>query len=224
MALINDIYVFVKEESISRSTKITQHPVEKGLPLTDSIRNEPKTLSISGKIVKVGNTKADDIVSKIEKLRTTGSLINYKGRNIVGNFMIGSFDVTDSNENNGGHDFDMELVEVRIAKSAYNKKSNTSQNQSKKNTPTLKVGAIVVFKGGSVYVSSDATKAAATRGRSTCKITIINNKSWSKHDYHLISTDGKKVYGWVDKANIEGTGNSGTAATTNGGTQQVTKK
>ena len=224
MALINNIYVFVKKENISRKTQIPQHPVEKGLPLTDSIRNEAKTLSLTGKIVKVGNTKADDIVSKIEKLRTTGSLINYKGRNVVGNFMISSFDTDDSNENNGGHDFEMELLEVRIGKSAYNPKSSTSQNQSNKNNPKLEVGAIVVFKGGSVYVSSDATKAAATRGRSTCKITIINNRSWSKHDYHLISTDGKKVYGWVDKANIDGTGNAGTAATTNGGTQQVTQK
>ena len=77
---------------------------------------------------------------------------------------------------------------------------------------------------------SDAKKAAATRGRSTCKITIapdtnkVLNNSWAIHKYHLISTDGKKVYGWVDKENIEGTGSTGTSGTTNGGTQQVTKK
>lgn len=225
MALINNIYVFVDSEKINRNTEIPQHPVEKGLPLTDSIRVEPKTLSISGKIVNVGNLKADTIVSKIEKLRTTGSLIDYKGNNVVGNFMIKSFNTDDNNKNNGGHDFDMELVEVRIAKSAYNKKKTASSD--KKNNPTLKVGAIVVFKGGSVYKASDSKNAAANRGRQTCKITLISTKSWSKHQYHLISTEKKypyNVYGWVDKANIEGTGNTGTASKTNGGTQQVKKK
>ena len=80
----------------------------------------------------------------------------------------------------------------------------------------------VVFKGGNVYVSSDAKKPAAKRGRSTCKITIINTRSWGIHAYHLISTDGKKVYGWVDKSNIEGLPTSSTNSKTNSGTKQTT--
>ena len=162
-------------------------------------------------------------------MRTSGSLINYVGVNSIGNFQIKSFNTTNNNSNWGGADFDMELVEVRIAKSAYNA-PKASADTAKKN-PELKAGAIVVFKGGNVYKSSDATKAAAKRGRSTCKIQIPNSKSppirtesWAKHPIHLVSTDGGKVYGWVDKANIEGTGNTGTSNKTNGGTQQVNSK
>lgn len=227
ISLINNIYVFVDNEDLSRSSNVPQHPVEKGLPITDSVRSEPKTLSISGKIVQVGDQTASTIISKLEALRTGGSLIKYSGRNVVGNFLIRSFDTSHPNTVHGGAEFSMELVEVRIAKSAYNAKKSaqkSAEKAKKKNNPTLKVGAKVVFKGGDVYVSSDAKKAAAKRGRSTCKITIINNRSWSVHDYHLISTDGKKVYGWVDKANIEGTGSSGTSKKTNGGTQQLKKK
>ena len=203
------------------------------MPITDLVTKEAKTLSISGKIVDTKNMKADAIISKLEELEYKGSLINYSGREVVGNFMIANFNTDKDNKIHGGANFEMELLEVRISKSAYDPAKQKQAEQTKKvNNPTLAVGAIVVFKGGPVYVSSDATKAAATRGRSTCKITNINNKSWSKHDYHLISTDGKKVYGWVDKENIEGAGTSSgvdktiVAPPTNGGVQQVqnTKK
>lgn len=223
MATINNIPVLVVDETIGRDTEITQHPVEKGLPLTDTVRANPKSLSINGKIANTDKYTTDDIIAKIEALRTTGSLINYVGVDTIGNFQIKSFQTTKNNKTWGGADFDMELVEVRIAKSAYNAPKSSSTGTAKSN-PVLKVGSIVVFKGGNVYVSSDAKKAAAKRGRSTCKITIISTKSWSKHQYHLISTDGGKVYGWVDKANIEGTGNTGTSNKTNGGTQQVNSK
>lgn len=223
MATINNLYINVKTESISRSSDITQHPVESGLPTTDNSKRKPKSLSISGKIVDTTKYKAKTIIDKIEAFKDNGSLIKYCGLNNLGNYLISSFNTTQNNM--GGADFDMELVEVRISKSAYDpSKQKAAEKAKQANNPTLKVGAIVVFKGGSVYVSSDAKKAAATRGRSTCKITIINNRSWSKHDYHLISTDGKKVYGWVDKENIEGTGSSGTSGATNSGTQQVTQK
>lgn len=227
MALINNIYVNVTDESFSRPVNVTQHPVEKGLPLTSTVRSQPKTISISGKIVDTPKYKAETIISKFESFESSGSLIDYKGRNVVGSFQIKSFNTSHPNTIWGGAEFDMELVETRISKSAYNPKQNTQESanaQKNKTNPTLEVGAIVVFKGGSVYVSSDATRPAATRGRSTCKITIINTRSWSVHSYHLISTDGKMVYGWVDKSNIEGTGNTGTSSLTNGGTQQVTKK
>lgn len=125
----------------------------------------------------------------------------------------------------GGFTFSMTLKQIRIAKSSYTPKKKTVQKQkeTKKTSPKLAVGETVIFAGGNVYVSSDASKAAAKRGRSTCKITIINTKSWSKHQYHLISTDGGKVYGWVDKANIEGVSSSSTASKENGGTKQVSK-
>lgn len=230
MATINNIYVWVEKEDLSSSTNITQHPVEKGLPTTDTARDEPKSISITGKIVDYENVEADNVITKLENLKKKKSLIKYNGKLKAndGNYLIKSFNYSYSKETWGGADFDMELLEVRIAKSAYSPKKKTKQKAKekakKKNNPTLKVGAKVVFKGGNVYVSSDASKPAAKRGRSTCKITIISKASWSKHQYHLISTDGKMVYGWCDKKDIEGTGSSGTSSKTNGGTKQTKKK
>ena len=78
------------------------------------------------------------------------------------------------------------------------------------NTPTtaqnggdlLKKGDIVTFIGGGVYKSSVAAQEAKRKDViSTCKVTAINTKG--KHPYHLISQDGKGVYGWVDKEDVK---------------------
>lgn len=220
MALINGIYVFVQDEEVSREIESTSHPVESGIEITSTIRNKPLEISISGKIVDVGDTAAKEIITKIDDLRKKGSLIKYVGRASASNMQIQSFNITSTNRNAGGADFNMSLKEIRIAKSAYNTAKKTSST-SKKSNPDLSEGSIVVFTGGSVYVSSDAKNPAVKRGRSTCKITIVNSRSWAIHPYHLISTDGGMVYGWVDKSSIEGVASDSTAAKTNGGTQQA---
>lgn len=219
MALINNNRVFVTEESVSRDVESSSHPVEKGIDLTDTVKRSPITLSISGFIVDVGNVKAKDILVKLENLKNSGSLITYSGRNSFKNMQIQNLNTTHTYEVWGGMSFTMELKEVRIAKPSY--KAKTASKPSSAVSTAIKVGSTVVFKGGYVYVSSDAKKAAAKRGRSTCKVTIINNRAWAIHKYHLISKDGGKVYGWVDGSNIEGITTNSTSAKSNAGTQQV---
>lgn len=222
MALINGLYIHVTSEDITREVETTSHPVEKGIPTTDTVRPKALALSISGKIVDYGSKTASEVLEKLKTFQSSGSLIEYRGRNVATSMQIRSFDASFPNTNNGGADFSMELTQVRIAKSAYVPKKDTARDSAAKSSPEIKVGSVVVFKGGSVYVASDAEKAAATRGRSTCKVTIISTKAWSVHPYHLISTDGGKVYGWVDKDCIEGAAATGTSGKTNAGTQQVT--
>lgn len=224
MATINGMYLHVISENMTREVDTTSHPVEEGIPTTDTVRTKALSISISGKIVDYSNVTAQQVIEKLRVLQSSGSLIEYRGRNVATSMQIRSFDTDHPNTNSGGADFSMELKEVRIAKSAYvpKKTSTTNRESTAKANPTIKVGSIVVFKGGSVYKSSDAKKAAAKRSRSTCKVTIISKKSYSVHQYHLISTDGGKVYGWVDKANIEGVASTGTSGKTNAGTQQVT--
>lgn len=66
---------------------------------------------------------------------------------------------------------------------------------------TVKAGNIVQFKGGPVYNSASAESPTVTRGKSKCKCTAVKG---SAHPYHLISQDGKKVYGWVNAEDVEG--------------------
>lgn len=218
--------MFVETESVQRSVESTAHPTETGLPITSTVQKQPIELSLSGRIVNNDKYDANTTKAKLQSLMYAGSLITYKGRTTANNLQIQTFDSEHDNKIWGGLRFTMKLKQVRIASSSYTpqkKPPTTATAAAKIPQAVLVVGATVVFKGGPVYVSSDASKAAATRGRSTCKITIINTKSWAKHQYHLISSDGGMVYGWVDKANIEGVATSSTASKKNSGTQQVNK-
>lgn len=80
----------------------------------------------------------------------------------------------------------------------------------------VKVGNIVQFKGGPVYISSMAAEPTVTRGASKCKCTIANSNA---HPYHLISQDGKRVYGWVNASDVEGD-----TVTTKKTTKQIEKR
>ncbi len=129
MALLNNLYIFVEDESLTLDVESTSHPVEKGVEITDHVRRLPCELSIKGKIVDLTqkNKEGKDIVTKkasyilaeIKKLKDSGSLITYIGRNALSNMQIQSFSTSHPYTNWGGCDFDMTLKEVRIAKSAY---------------------------------------------------------------------------------------------------------
>ena len=223
MAILNGLYIHVVDENAEREVDATSHPVEEGVPTTDTVSVKALSIALSGKIVDYDGMKASQVLAKIRAWQEAGTLMLYQGRNVASSMQIRNFETTHPNTNNGGADFSMTLKQVRIAKSAYvpKKASDTEKEAAAKKNVTITVGSIVVFKGGSVYVSSDAKKKAATRNRSTCKVTKISTKAWSVHQYHLISTDGGKVYGWVDKANIEGVETTSTSGTTNAGTQQT---
>lgn len=223
MAIINGLYIHVVSESASRGVDATSHRVESGLPLTDTVVLQPLSISLSGKIVDYGDVKAAEVIDKIKQWQSSGSLIEYRGNEMASSMQIRSFDTDRPNTIYGGAEFSMELVQVRIAKSAYVPKKDTAKETAAKDIANLnlKVGDVVVFKGGNVYKSSDAKEAAATRGRSTCEVTIISKASYSVHQYHLISKDGGKVYGWVDFKDIEGKAAASTSGKTNAGTQQT---
>lgn len=49
-------------------------------------------------------------------------------------------------------------------------------------------------------MAADALSPSVTRGASRCKVTVTHS---GKHPYHLISEDGKGVYGWVNAYDVE---------------------
>ena len=114
MALINNYYVFVKDEDVKRGVSISEHPVESGLNLTDNVKREPKVISITGEIV---GANASNVLAKIEALHQKGKFVKYVGRNSLSKCLISSFDSSHPNTIYGGCSFTMELKEVRIAKS-----------------------------------------------------------------------------------------------------------
>ena len=212
MALINGWYVQVVDETVDNETELSSHAVETGMDVSDHIRNKPVVISLSGNIVDVGDVAASTVLAQLHQFRTAGAMIEYHGRNVQSGLIMTSFNTKHPNTINGGCEFDMELKGLRVAAPSYVETQPLSETETvdavaqpdPAENPVLEIGAKAVFKGGPVYVSPDASKAAAKRGRSTCTITNINQRDYAAHQYHLISDDGGNVYGWVDVTNIEG--------------------
>lgn len=116
MALINDIYVFVESENVKRDAKVSEHPVEEGIDLTDHVRRSPITLSISGEIV---GDDYEDTIAALDAIHKNGELVEYIGVNMISNALITSFPTEHTGEIVGGCRFTMELREIRIASSPY---------------------------------------------------------------------------------------------------------
>ena len=142
MALLNEHYIFVKDEDVNRGVTISEHPVESGLNITDNIKRNAKVISIRGEIV---GTNAARTLEKIEALHNGGKYVKYIGRNILSQAFITSFSTGHPNTIYGGCSFAMEITEARIAKSPLVvKKKNNKKTQSgkaqveKKNTNTTR--------------------------------------------------------------------------------------
>lgn len=129
MAILNGLYIHVTEESAEREVDATSHPVEQGVPTTDTVKAKALSISLSGKIVDYGNMKAAQVLSQIKAWQEAGSLVLYKGRNTASSMQIKSFQTSHPNTNHGGADFSMTLTQVRIAKSAYTPKKQATRKR-----------------------------------------------------------------------------------------------
>lgn len=132
MALINEYYVFVKDESMSYGVTATEHPVESGLNITDNVKRNAKIIKITGEIV---GQNAAQTLSKIAALHTGGKYVKYSGRNVMSNALITSFETDHPNTIYGGCGFTMEIKEVRIAKTPVAQTKAASSVQQVKTKP-----------------------------------------------------------------------------------------
>lgn len=135
MALLNNHYVFVQDESVRRGVSVSSHPVENGLDLTDNVKREPINISLKGEIV---GKDAAKVLEKIVALHHGGKYVKYVGRNILSKAIITSFDTSHPNTIYGGCSFTMEIQEIRVAKSPLVVKKSGKKTKSGKKQTTKK--------------------------------------------------------------------------------------
>lgn len=58
------------QESFTNTVNVTSYPTEKGLPITDSVQRQPKTFTITGKILGKNYTEAMKVYNALEKSKT----------------------------------------------------------------------------------------------------------------------------------------------------------
>lgn len=115
MALLNGIYIFVKDENVDYALDVTDHPVEKGINISDHARKQSYVISLSGEIVGSDAAKKR---SQVESMLNNASLISYQGRNVKTNGIITKFSTGHPYSIKGGCSFEMTIKEVRVANSS----------------------------------------------------------------------------------------------------------
>lgn len=133
MALINDIYLFVGAEDVSRETEASTHPVEEGIGLTDHVRRSPLSLSLTGELV---GADYEDTVAELESLQKSGEPVEYVGVNLVSDVIITKFSTSHAGDIRGGCRFAMELKEIRIAASPFVAGSGNNGTQQVEEAPS----------------------------------------------------------------------------------------
>ena len=192
MAYINDMYVFVESESVSRTVDTSSHPVESGLELTDNVSRKNIELSISGEIVGEDSYK---IQTELKRIMNAGELVVYSGRNIMSNYLITKFSTDHPNTIWGGCSFSMSLVEVRVANSSYTE--NQSKNES--DTYTVDIGC------NQVQVNKNTSGVRHIVKTGDTWLTLCGNADSPYHKYGMSYNDFVKinssggVYSEVDK-------------------------
>lgn len=136
--------------------------------------------------------------------RRTAVKLIFKGKDIskdLSKYLL-SLSFTDNEEDNTDDiSISLDDREGKWIKDWLNTKKAETKTETVTTTSEVKVGNIVQFKGGPVYISSMAAEPTVNRGASKCKCTIANSNA---HPYHLISQDGQRVYGWVNASDVEG--------------------
>lgn len=203
MALINNLYVFVEDEDVGRSVDATEHPVEKGINLTDHVNQKAMTISLTGRIV---GKDASNTIQLLQKMMNTGVLIKYVGRSSMSNCIITTFNTSHPNTIYGGCSFTCELKKVRIAASAYVAKSDPKTSttakagtqQKKTDKPAQTPVYHTVKKGDTVWALVAASKAPYKSLGKSCDWVMENNpKAFSrKGDFRTLQIGAKLLVGY----------------------------
>lgn len=111
MAKIGDIEVLVTSESYVMINEVTQRRVEVGT-ITDNVKGVPDGVDISGTITSNGWEK----LSKLRAYKDDATLITYQGKGTYHNMVIEGLEINYDAGNEDGFSFNLELTEVKIAR------------------------------------------------------------------------------------------------------------
>ena len=228
MAKINGLYVFVTSEDMDCGVEVTEHAVEKGIAISDHVKRNAVSLSVSGEIV---GKNAANVLAKIKSIHQSGTVCKYVGRATLQNCLITSLSIGHPNTVWGGYEFSMTLKEIRTAKTSYKSKASykvyakpTSTQQKKTNSD----GSYVyhtVKKGDTVWALVAASKAPyknlnrptiSGKSYSACNwVMAMNPSAFSrKGDFGTLQI-GKKI--------IVGVRNGASASTPKANNQSTAK-
>lgn len=130
MARLGDIELHVERESLKNDVGVPTHPVEDGAKLSDHVERLPKSLSLTGKVIRDSMGEAKSIIQAIRVMSYKGETATYTGRMVHHNMAVTNFTYeADANIANG-FNFTATLQEIRIANQSYKTDSSSAKSSS----------------------------------------------------------------------------------------------
>lgn len=102
----------VNSEDVTRSSTITDNPVEGGSNIQDHVFHQPLSFQISGVAINGADT-----ISALSKMWKTGDIITYTGRNRIENLVIQQLRSTHDAPHKTGFSFTATLKQITIGSS-----------------------------------------------------------------------------------------------------------
>ncbi|MBG9783589.1 phage baseplate protein [Shouchella lehensis] len=145
MTMLGRVKLVIERESDGLDLDVTSFPVEKGSPLTDHVRKNPETMTISGFLL--GPNAVSDYNWLVNQ---RGKQITYTGRKVFKNVLISNIS-RDVGEYQNGFSITVELKEVRIAKTPFVKKAVKNNGNKQKSNTKKDTKKYHVMKWGQTY-------------------------------------------------------------------------
>lgn len=155
MAKLDDVTLFIEDESESYKVDVTEYAVEKGEPFTDHVSKRSPDFSISGYIL---SNNYETSKQKLISIMESGKIVKYVGKMSATNVIITSISGKRSADVQNGMGIDISLRRIRISTTAWQKKpiQKPTSNSGKKKPvtkkkPTSKARYHVTKKGNTYW-------------------------------------------------------------------------
>lgn len=151
MAKLGSYTIGVINEDSDFAVEATSHPVEKGVNITDHVKRELETFSMTGKVTGVNAAKAE---AYFKNQMYGGKPVVYVGRSRLRNVLILNFKKSQHGKIANGFEFSVTLQEVRVAKSSVVRKATQSKGTQQKkpaSKPASKNTYYVVRSGDTLW-------------------------------------------------------------------------
>lgn len=147
MTRIDNVKLVIEKESDGINMDVTSYPVEQGLPITDHVKRNPESTSLTGFLL---GSSADRDYESLKKLSEKGTLVTYTGKKVAKNVIIKSIS-RDNGDFTNGFSISIDLQEIRIAKTPFIKKEVKSKGKKKKSGTKKSSAVYRRIKAGETY-------------------------------------------------------------------------
>lgn len=140
------VYIVNESETLTEPVTISSNPIESGVPVSDHVQQEVKTLEVTGFIL---GPQADKILSNLRKTADAGTIVTYQGRVYWKSVLISTVSRNYTQIQNGAS-VTLTLQNLRRATTPWVKKKKAAGKRQASNTKKS-AGTYITVKKGDCY-------------------------------------------------------------------------